>query len=227
MNNSLNTICETPDLLVLTGSRLYGCHTENSDYDYRGFVVPPFNYLVGREHFSSYTDPSVSDIVVYSALEFIRLLEKGSPNIIEILYAPEQNIKNCTVNGRLLIANRRLFLHSGLMKAFFNFSRGMQQRMFSGITSYSHKDAYHTIRVLSQAYELYSKGKITYPLENREFLKEVKYGKASLKDVKDQIKYFEDYEKDIIKAFPDIKENKSYIDMIYYSLIVDKFPEKV
>ena len=35
---------ENLDLLVLSGSRLYGMNTEMSDHDYRGVILPPYEY---------------------------------------------------------------------------------------------------------------------------------------------------------------------------------------
>lgn len=38
---------DNPDLLCVTGSRLYGVSTPDSDTDYRGFVAEPLSYLIG------------------------------------------------------------------------------------------------------------------------------------------------------------------------------------
>lgn len=104
----LNLTLDHPDLLVTAGSRLYGTNTSESDYDYRGFVVPPFEYLAGLGRFEHQIirDP---DTVIYSLQRFIELLIMGDPICYEILFAPQTNIMERTAIGDILLRNRKLF----------------------------------------------------------------------------------------------------------------------
>ena len=79
-----------PHFVVLTGSRLYGYSTPTSDYDYRGFIIPPDEDKYGLINFNHYC--GTGDTTIYSLKEFINQLIKGNTQIWECLFAPEQNI---------------------------------------------------------------------------------------------------------------------------------------
>lgn len=104
----LDQALDNPDLLMVAGSRLYGTSTPESDYDYRGFVVPPFEYLAGLGRFKHRVirEP---DTIIYSLQRFIELLIAGDPLCYEILFAPEANIIERTDIGGVLLRNRELF----------------------------------------------------------------------------------------------------------------------
>ena len=106
--NELTNALDNPDLLVLGGSRLYGTSTSESDYDYRGFTVPPFEYLIGLSKFEHHIirEP---DTIIYSLKRFIELLIMGDPITYEILFAPESNIIERTTIGGIISRNSKLF----------------------------------------------------------------------------------------------------------------------
>lgn len=106
--SELDRALNNPDLLIMAGSRLYGTSTPESDYDYRGFVVPPFEYLAGLGRFQHRVirEP---DTVIYSLQRFFELLIMGDPVCYEILFAPETNIIERTGIGGVLLRNRELF----------------------------------------------------------------------------------------------------------------------
>lgn len=106
--NELNITLDNPDLLVIAGSRLYGTSTPESDYDYRGFVVPPFEYIAGLSNFDHRVilEP---DTVIYSIKKFFQLLIIGDPTAYEILFAPEANIIKRSDIGSVVLRNLDLF----------------------------------------------------------------------------------------------------------------------
>ena len=106
---SLSHSIDNPDFLVMAGSRLYGTQTPESDYDYRGFVVPPFEYLVGLARFDHKVMLKPDDTVIYSIKRFFELLISGNPTCYEILFAPERNIIERTDVGGTVLRSRSLF----------------------------------------------------------------------------------------------------------------------
>lgn len=106
--SELNHTLDNPDLLIMAGSRLYGTSTPESDYDYRGFVVPPFEYIAGLNNFDHRVirEP---DTVIYSIKRFFQLLIFGDPVVYEILFAPETNIIERSDIGGVILRNRELF----------------------------------------------------------------------------------------------------------------------
>ena len=104
LDNKLNK----PDFLVIAGSRMYGTDTVESDYDYRGFVVPPFEYLSGLSNFEHHIIRQ-PDTVIYSLKRFFELLILGDPTAYEILFAPEVNIIERSDVGGTILRNRELF----------------------------------------------------------------------------------------------------------------------
>jgi len=101
---------DKPDFLVMSGSRLYGTQTIDSDYDYRGFVVPPFEYLAGLGSFDAHISQDPDDIVIYSLKKFFQLLIKGDPTVCEILFAPECNISYRNDIGGIILRNKHIFV---------------------------------------------------------------------------------------------------------------------
>ena len=106
--NELTRSIDNPDLLILAGSRLYGTSTPQSDHDYRGFTVPPFEYLAGLNNFE-HRIVREPDIVLYSIKRFFQLLILGDPGAYEILFAPEANIIERSRIGGVILRNRSLF----------------------------------------------------------------------------------------------------------------------
>lgn len=105
---TLEHTLDNPDFLVLAGSRLYGTQTTESDHDYRGFIIPPFEYLVGLSQFEQNVVKE-PDIVIYSLKRFFELLITGDPTCYEILFAPEPNIIERTDVGGIILRNKSLF----------------------------------------------------------------------------------------------------------------------
>ncbi len=106
--NELTNALDKPDLLIRAGSRLYGTSTPKSDYDYRGFVLPSFEYLAGLSKFEHHIirEP---DTIIYSLQRFLELLIMGDPTVYEILFAPETNIIERSAIGCIILRSRELF----------------------------------------------------------------------------------------------------------------------
>jgi hypothetical protein len=101
---------DAPDFLAESGSRLYGTNREDSDHDLRGFVIPPFEYLIGVKQFEYVEVADGNDHKIYSLLRFINLLFHGDPSLTELLFAPPDSVRRCSEVGKTILDNKKLFL---------------------------------------------------------------------------------------------------------------------
>lgn len=98
-----------PDYLAVTGSRLYGTSTPDSDEDTKGFTIAPFEYISGLTDFEQQVldEP---DQVIFSLEKFFQLLLKGDPVALEILFVPPHQILRCSSVGYHVLDNKGLFI---------------------------------------------------------------------------------------------------------------------
>lgn len=234
----MNEFWKEPDLLVTTGSHLYGCSVPTSDQDTRGFVIPPAEYLLGRNHWEQHEtkDP---DCVIWSFPKFFNLLERFSPNTAEILFAPKKHILKVTVEGQMLIDNKHLFVSKKLIKPMQGFAfgewkkavdyfeqmrkLGAQRKEHIATHGYSIKNAYHAVRLLEECIELLQTGTITFPRPNADFLRKIRHGEVDVEVVK--ARYEELYAQvpgELEKSSIPEDVDKEKLDNLYYDIIYPK-----
>jgi predicted nucleotidyltransferase len=102
-----------PDYLWVSGSNLYGTHTASSDMDLRGFVCPPFEYLIGVKKFES-IEFDDSDHKIYSLQFFLNLALKGDPLVTEGFFAPDNKILKVSSIGREILSLRNDILSNAV-----------------------------------------------------------------------------------------------------------------
>jgi predicted nucleotidyltransferase len=183
----------------VSGSRLYGLHGEDSDFDYRGICFPPEDSMLGLKSFEQHEEKD-PDRVVYSLRKFINLALQNNPNILELLYVPSENIK---VRSRIydqLCENRERFLSKRIFKSYMGYAQAQLHRLdkchVENMTSkrkenvekfgYDTKAAMHLFRLLFQCKELGETRTLTLPLtgDKRKLLLDVKTGAFALEGVK-------------------------------------------
>ncbi len=98
----LKLLVNEPDFLSKSGSRLYGTSTPTSDYDLRGFVLPPYEYLVGLKTFNDME--LEGDHKVYSVKRYLELVLRGDPQCTELLFADYDSIEYISSVGEIIMS---------------------------------------------------------------------------------------------------------------------------
>ena len=116
------------------GSHAYGTQLPHSDMDVKGiFALAPSEYLT-LEPVPSQLSDDKGDSVYYSIARFLNLAMNANPNIIELLFMPEDCIRYRSTSFGLLEANRSLFItkqayesHVGYAHAQIKKARGQNK----------------------------------------------------------------------------------------------------
>jgi|GEM_PF-2035903 len=93
---------ENPDFQSISGSRLYGTNTPRSDWDIRGFTLPPFEAMIGVRNFEMATMEG-EDHKVYSIKYFLQLALQGDPLATEMFYVSGDAVLRCSEVARLVL----------------------------------------------------------------------------------------------------------------------------
>ena len=146
---------ENPDLLVLSGSHLYGYSTPESDKDYIGFVLPPLGVEIGMINRFEQKTPSQEELdkgedqKIYSLRKFLNQLTRNDTQCLEILFAPESHIEKCTTIGETIINNRNLFISKQLYKRFVGYAYS-EFRKVRGVAFVPEKQTPNEQKILDQ-----------------------------------------------------------------------------
>jgi hypothetical protein len=191
-------------LLVRSGSRAYGVHTDTSDYDTTGICLEDFasHLSIDKHPFEQY-HRTEDDGTVYSLSKFCRLASAGNPNIIEVLYSP---VLEYTAEGNELIENRQWFWSKRAGSAFLGYIKAQKERLLGergqkdvnrrdlvAKFGYDTKYAYHIIRLGIIGNEFLTCGYIQLPLADKyvQMLKDIREGKWTLASVIKEAEHWE------------------------------------
>ena len=137
-------------LLTVGGSRAYGIHHVGSDVDVKGVAIPPARYLHGfmasfeqcddagplQAFLEQLTDAekvicgqTKLEGVVYGLQKFARLCADSNPNLLEVLFCREDEIRICTPLGERLRAHAQLFLSARARHTFAGYAASQLRRI--------------------------------------------------------------------------------------------------
>lgn len=133
-------------LTCLSGSNIYGTNVEGSDKDYKGiFIGPTKEYIVGDlgDHVEqklngfdteegtgkfSFLD-GVKDVAIYELRKYLKLLTKGNPNIIEMMFLKEEHYLYKHFSIDILLSKKEEFLTRQIKSSFAGYANGQIHRM--------------------------------------------------------------------------------------------------
>jgi predicted nucleotidyltransferase len=188
------------------GSQAHGTYIPHlepnsiDDIDTMGIFIPSIDYYLGLKQIETIEEKEgVYDRVYYEIKKFFRLLIKGNPNVVGLLWLrPEDYIYKNEI-GNLLIKKRNLFVSKKAFYSFAGYANSQMKRIehfsFNGYMGekrkslvmkfgYDCKNASHLIRLLNMCIDFLKTGEYIVFRPEREMLKEIKTGEWPLERVK-------------------------------------------
>ncbi len=200
-------------LRCVVGSRAYGVDDPSSDWDFKGIFVPPVSQILGvaqPEKTRRYSEDDQS----YSLRHYIMLCVKSVPNSLELLFCEEEDVVLCLPEGRLLRNCRNLFLTRNCVAPYLGYSarqlaksakkpmgRGAGRQDIIAQHGFDTKFAYHTLRLMQTAEELFTEGVLRVRRPNGAWLRDVRNGKV-FRDYTD----FHNYATDLLQRVEALKD---------------------
>jgi predicted nucleotidyltransferase len=188
-------------LLGYRGSIAHGTYVPNSDpnsiddVDLMGIAVPDCSHYFGLSQYGSRGTVEIVDdpwdIVLYEARKAVSLLAKANPNVLALLWLPEEMIIHAEPAGHLLIEGRDLFATKAAYAPFRGYANGqfkkMRANVFNGYMGakrkalvekhgYDTKNASHVVRILRQGIEFLETGEMQVLRSDADELLEIKRG---------------------------------------------------
>lgn len=112
----------------ITGSHAYGTNDEHSDVDIRGIFKLPNSHFLNLNSPPEQVNDTDSDTTYYELKKFFKLAADCNPNIIELLWIPEQHIQFCNDEMKEIIQNRSLFISKKACHTFSGYAYAQIKR---------------------------------------------------------------------------------------------------
>lgn len=200
-------------LVGYRGSIAHGTYRPNSeatstdDKDLMGLVVAPPEVYYGLTDYGSRGTIEIGkgtdewDVVLYDVRKGIRLLLNGNPNVLSLLWLPENLYLYRSPLGQKLIENRHFFVGKHVYKSYVGYASSQALKMESGVYrgfmgekrkslveqfGFDTKNASHLIRILRQGVEFLTTGELNVQRFDAAELLAIKRGEWSLERVKEE-----------------------------------------
>ena len=201
-----------PDNTVLIGYRgsvahhMYIENTEpnsTDDIDLMGVFMAPIDHYIGIKKVKETDEKFIDewDVVSYEFIKFVKLLCKSNPNVMSLLWIKPEHYVTLNTYGKMLIDNRDLFVSSIAYRSYVGYAHDQLDKMekhnrkgYMGakrkalVEKYGidTKNASHCIRLLRMGIEFLNDGKLNVFREDPAELLDIKNGKWSIDEVKDE-----------------------------------------
>ncbi len=198
------------------------------------FVAPNTHYLglTAMEHIERIAVAGKYDFALFELRKYFRLLLKSNPNVLSLLWLPQNLYITQADWGHELVANRNMFMSKHLYKRFGGYAYGQLRRMTHPCTNqafqgarrrerfekfgYDCKNAAHLIRLLRMGIEALATGEINVARHDAKQLKEIKHGAWTLVQIEKEAARLqhlldEAFVKCTLPNKPDFKKAESFL----------------
>ncbi|MFC3499711.1 DNA polymerase beta superfamily protein [Micromonospora krabiensis] len=172
-------------LAVVVGSRAYGLHGPDSDYDRRGVYAAPTRAFWRLDKPPTHLDGPAAEQFSWEFERFCLLALQGNPTVLEVLWSPL--VETATEDGQRLLAARRAFLSTRVAETYGHYARDQLDRVAArrertGETN--HKQAMHMIRLLLAGAHVLRTGEVLVDVRHlRDRLLAVRHGELAWDEV--------------------------------------------
>lgn len=182
---------------------VYDKETGIDDKDVMCIYVPPIENLLGLHEFNKKETKVIMegeyDITIYSVKKMFKMLLKGNPNVLGLLWLRDTDYIMKNVLGEELIKNREIFSSKLAYKSFTGYAHGQLHKMTHGANlgymgekrrklvekfGYDCKNASHLIRLLKMGAEFMVTGELNVFRHDNNMLLGIKRGEWTLEQVK-------------------------------------------
>lgn len=231
---------------ALIGSHNYNLNDENSDKDYKVFVLPTFEDLYNQEMYANQIIGEDEDLDIHDIRKLPNLLYKANINFLEVLFSNEiiigekmnrvqETLINKIFEKRDEIARMNLphlfnacgGMHLNKMKLLRKGTEGTQHLVDK--FGYDTKQAQHAYRVLNfiERFEEVNfsdfKQAITYNFEERKFMLDIKDAFFNAESFENFVSFYHDARfkplKERYHSFKPNEELKDELEMLIMNLV--------
>ena len=124
-------LAEMPEAIIfqaIVGSRAYGTHRPESDRDIRGIFLLPRDYYLSLDEPVKQISDETNDTTYYTLHRFIQLAATANPNIVELLFMPDDCVLKMTPIMQRLIDHRELFITKAAYESHIGYAQSQIHR---------------------------------------------------------------------------------------------------
>lgn len=229
-----HSFCVDTHYEVMMGSIAYNVAQDTSDMDVHAICMPPvemiFPHLTGYirgfgdapESFESFQKHHIDfgqknyDVAIYSIVKVFDLASENNPNVLDMLWVPENCILHMDNIGTYIRQNRKHFLNKSSYHKFRGYAYAQLKKLehtprkdLVEKYGFDTKHAYHIIRLAEQCQQILEEGDMDIT-RCAEMLKSIRRGEWTLERVKERFLAKEKtldelYTKSSLRYAPDMK----------------------
>jgi len=141
----------------IAGSRSYHTHNESSDFDVRGVFTLPLEDRLSLSGKIDQVSDSTNDTVYYELAKFMNLVSDNNPNMIELLWIPDDCVKYTSDQMKVILDKRDLFVSKKSYYTHIAYAKAQLKRCRGQNKWINCKES----KGLGKLQNLYSEGKVS------------------------------------------------------------------